>query len=95
MSEATRPSRGVGQGGRFQGLKPREDELAADHISIRDLVERIAQPRSLPNTPSTAKGRVFLLLQRDRADDPIHVVWGIPEDTSIRPSSYWLSPGTR
>ena len=54
------------------------DELAADGIFVRDLVEKIARAKLVENYPDYPKGHCVLVLQSDRDGQPVHVVWGIP-----------------
>ncbi len=54
------------------------DELAADELSVSEVVSGIAAAILIEDYPSFAKGPCVLVLQRDNAARPIHVVWGIP-----------------
>jgi hypothetical protein len=54
------------------------DELAADDVQIRDVVEGFASAVVIEDYADYSKGPCVLVLQRDGADRPLHVVWGIP-----------------
>lgn len=55
------------------------DELAADGILAREVVDGVDQAQALEDYPEYPKGPCVLVLQRDAAGSPIHVVWGIPK----------------
>ena len=54
------------------------DELAEDGLTVREIVEGVADAVLIEDYPEYGKGPCVLLLQRDKAGEPIHVVWGIP-----------------
>jgi hypothetical protein len=54
------------------------DELAADEIEVRDVVAGLTGAVVVEDYPSYSKGPCILVLERDAADRPMQVVWGIP-----------------
>jgi len=58
------------------------DELAEDNIFAKDAVAGIADAIIIEDYPAFYKGPAVLVLQQDRDDNPIHVVWGIPKGKS-------------
>lgn len=58
------------------------DELAADDIYARDVIADIANAVIIESYPNYAKGACVLVLQKDATGNPIHVVWGIPKNSS-------------
>jgi hypothetical protein len=55
------------------------EELAEDHLSVREIVESAGVATLLEEYASFAKGPCALFLQQDANASPIHVVWGIPK----------------
>ena len=45
---------------------------------VRDVVEGLAKAVLIEDYPDYPRGPCCLVLQRDGAGQPIHVVWGIP-----------------
>lgn len=54
------------------------DELAADGLLARGLVEGVKSAEVVEDYPDYPKGPCVLLLQRTEAGCPVHTVWGIP-----------------
>ena len=54
------------------------DELAADSLMAREVVEGVADAAVIEDYPDYGKGPCVLVLQRDRGGLPVHVVWGVP-----------------
>ncbi len=55
------------------------DELANDHLTAREIVRGIESAILIEDYPDFPKGASVLVLQTDKNDNPIHVVWGIPK----------------
>jgi hypothetical protein len=55
------------------------DELADDNLTAREVVEGIESAILVEDYPDFPKGPAILLLQSDKNQQPIHVVWGIPK----------------
>jgi hypothetical protein len=70
------------------------DELAADELFIREIIDGAGDAVQIEDCPDYFRGPCVLVLQTDAAGLPIHVVWGIPRNahapavpvTAYRPS---------
>jgi hypothetical protein len=58
------------------------DELMADGILSRDVMNGVLDGIVVEDYPVYPKGPCVLVLQKDRQGSPIHVVWGIPKGCS-------------
>ena len=54
------------------------DELAADGLIARELVEGVEAAEVIEDYPDYPKGPCVLLLQRTHDGRSVHTVWGVP-----------------
>jgi len=59
------------------------DELAEDNLFVKEIMSSVFKATILEDYPNFHKGAAVLVLQTDKNDMPIHVVWGIPKDKTI------------
>jgi hypothetical protein len=55
------------------------DEMSYDDILARDVVAGVFEGIEVEDYPTYGKGPCVLVLQKDSNQQPIHVVWRIPE----------------
>jgi hypothetical protein len=58
------------------------DEMAEDGIPVRDTLAGVASAVVVEDYPEFGKGPSVLVMQSDRAGEPVHVAWGIPRGHS-------------
>jgi len=58
------------------------DEMAEENISAREVLAGVFDGFEVEDYPTYPKGPCVLVLQRDLAQQPIHVVWGIPKNVA-------------
>ena len=54
------------------------DEITADGLLARDLVEGVEMAEVIEDYPSYPKGPCVLRLQRTKDQRSVHTVWGLP-----------------
>ncbi|MBU1170883.1 MAG: DUF4258 domain-containing protein [Proteobacteria bacterium] len=71
------------------------DELAADGITVREIVSGSPSGTILEEYPEYHKGPCALIILKDFEGNPIHAVWGIPrrsEATAVLVTAYRPDP---
>lgn len=54
------------------------EELAADGVLVRDVIDGLNTAIVIEDYPDYPKGPCVVVLEQDGTNEPIHVVWGIP-----------------
>ena len=60
----------------------RNPRLLSDNLLAREVVEGASEAVIVEDYPDYPKGSCVLVLQMDREQQPVHVVWGIPKGHS-------------
>ncbi len=58
------------------------DELAADGLFADEVVAAVAEAVVVEDYPDFPKGPCVLVLHKNAAGEPVHVVWGIPKNAA-------------
>ena len=96
MSEFVEKVRALISAGEVRISEHGYDELAEDGLTAREVLGGIVEAVVVEEYPSYPKGPCVLLLQKDKAGAPIHVVWGIPKDhdkPAVLITAYRPDPG--
>jgi hypothetical protein len=104
MGDTLQRVRELVRAGRVRISEHGYDELAADGISAREVLDGLEDTVLIEDYPSFGKGPCVLVRQRDRQGRAVHVVWGIPRNelspavlvTAYRPDpERWVDDFTR
>jgi hypothetical protein len=71
-------------------------ELAADDILLGDVLAGVAAAVPIEEYPEFVRGPSILVLQHDRNQRPVHIVWGIPKgrtSPAVIVTAYRPDPG--
>ena len=79
MSEFVERVRNLISAGEVRISEHGYDELAEDGLTARELLAGVLAAVVVEEYPNYPKGPCALLLQKDCAGKPVHVVWGIPK----------------
>ena len=77
MSKTLEEVRGLVARGEVRVSLHGYEELAADRVEVRDVIDGLETAIVVEDYPTYPKGPCVLVLERDSAHQPIHVVWGI------------------
>ena len=80
MSETLRRIRELVASGEVKISGHGYDELAADGLFADEVVATVADALVVEDYPDFPKGPCVLVLQKNAADEPVHVVWGGPKN---------------
>ena len=58
------------------------DEIAEDGLFVKEIIVSVQDGKVIEDYPEYPKGPCVLVLQRDKEGNPMHVVWGIPKDST-------------
>ncbi len=58
------------------------NEMSEDNILVRDVMAGVSEGVVVEDYPEYPRGPCVLVLQQDLQGKPVHVVWGIPKNTS-------------
>ncbi len=81
MSETLDKIRSHVKAGRVRASQHGMQELSDDAISLAAVIAGIEKALVVEDYPDHRRGACVLCLQRDEADQPIHVLWGLAART--------------
>ena len=79
MSKTLENIRRLVQKGEVRVSEHGYDELSADGLLAREVVEGVIEAIVVEDYPDYPKGPCVLVLQKDKRKQAIHVAWGIPK----------------
>ncbi|MBE0434298.1 MAG: DUF4258 domain-containing protein [Methylomicrobium sp.] len=79
MSQFLERIKALVQAGELRISEHGYDELAEDHLTVKEVIAGIRAAVIVEEYPNYPKGPSALFLQKDNAGCSIHVVWGIPQ----------------
>jgi len=82
MSKALEQIRRLAARGEVRVSDHGYDELAADGLFARDVIDGLPQAELVEDYPDFPKGPCALVLQHNADGSPVHVVWGVPKGES-------------
>ena len=82
MSEILAQVRALVAGGEVRVSLHGYEEIAAANVPVRNIIDGLAGAEAIEECPNYPKGPCVLVLERDKSNQPIHVVWGIPAGQS-------------
>ena len=71
---------------RFGDVKISEhgyDELVDDGLTVGEIIESMEGSVVIEDYPNSPKGASILVFHKDKYENSVHVVWGIPKGTLI------------
>ena len=80
MSETLRRVQALVLNGEYRVSRHGFRELAANDIVAEEVLAGIRTAVVIEDYPDSRKEPSVLVLQRDRSDRPVHVMWGVPKD---------------
>ena len=81
MTDLFATIRALVKGGDYKISLHGSREIAADKLSLPDIVAGIEGAITLEEYPDTGRGPSVLVLQREPDGAPLHIVWGIHTGT--------------
>lgn len=96
MSKTLEQVRALVANGEVQVSLHGYEELAEDGLHLRDVINVMKNAALVEDYPDYAKWPCVLVLEYDRTNQPVHVVWGIPagrKSPAVVVTAYRPDPG--